>query len=81
MQERKYPSQSAPRANFRMSDDVRQHLKIAAVMNRRSFNAEVMFRLQQSIEAEKKSAAEGATSPRHEHAETLTGNSDDYANK
>lgn len=65
---------------IRLPTHVKEQLREAAMANRRSMNSEVLFRLEAGLRG-KNGAAEDATSPRHEHAETLEGNSNDYANK
>lgn len=60
-------------------EGMRARLKADAALNRRSLNSEIIFRLEQY--EQEKSAARTAIPPRYEHAETLTGNSNDYANE
>lgn len=64
----------------RMPEAFREIVHARATANRRSLNSEIVCLLEDAL-AQKNGAAEGATSPRHEHAETLEGNSNDYANK
>lgn len=45
-----------PQTNFRMPASLRERLKLAAAKNRRSFNAEIVLRLESTLEAENKKA-------------------------
>lgn len=59
MDERRYPSQIADKFMLRLEDGMRDQLKILAVQNRRSMNAEINARLAASLEAEKGKAPTG----------------------
>jgi hypothetical protein len=74
---------SATTAPFglRMPSPLRTLVEHGAAANRRSMNSEIIFRLEQSYQSEEKGAAEGATSPRHEHAETVEGMGNDYSDQ
>ncbi|WP_186181607.1 Arc family DNA-binding protein [Burkholderia gladioli] len=53
MDDRRYPSQVADKFMLRLEDGIRDQLKILAVRNRRSMNAEINARLAASLDTEK----------------------------
>lgn len=63
---------------LRLPDGMRDRLKSTAALNRRSMNAEIIFRLERDLENEK-GAAETAISPRHDHNPSMQGNGNEYA--